>query len=194
MPGQKYLIWQIPCEHEWEMLANLLKRLSAFRCNDLLHVHKRPQLSLQAASGSPLKSKFLSGHFGGEGAADRQATGTWYINNTGGKRDILSRKSSVKAPSIASEQIEEILLLKTNCLSWMCKREIQHKICWDLGWDSNLMSLNHSWFESLTETLSQFLDLFPAPACLCFLPKMRQSFRLPPASTAGRGHVPSQDK
>lgn len=39
MPGQKYLTWQTPCVHEWEMLANLLNSYQPYSCNDLLHIH-----------------------------------------------------------------------------------------------------------------------------------------------------------
>lgn len=99
MPGQKYLIWQTSWEHEWEMLANLWKGLPACRCNSLLHntalSSPRYPTLLKASSHSLFKSKLLSGHSWGEGAADRQATGTC----TGSNRGVL--------PGMRSETLAE---------------------------------------------------------------------------------------
>lgn len=64
-PGQKYLIWQTPWEHEWEMPANLWSRLPACRCSSLLHHTALSSLGhpalLKASSHSLFKPKLLSG-------------------------------------------------------------------------------------------------------------------------------------
>lgn len=69
MPGQKYLIWQTPWEHEWEMLANLWNRLPGWRCKQsptqhstlltevpallrLLHIHSANQSCSQVIPGA----------------------------------------------------------------------------------------------------------------------------------------------
>lgn len=172
MPGQKYLIWQTPWEHEWEMLANLWKGLPACRGNSLLHDTAlsspgHPTL-LKAPSHSLFKPKLLSGRSWGEGAADRQATGTWDTNSSGRNRDVLPRMSAVKAPAEAwSRQRRSCccrLIVYLKCAREKCSikfAEIWIEI-------QNLMSVNHSWFESLTRTqkpwVSSWIYSLPLPA------------------------------
>lgn len=69
---------------------------------------------------------------------------------------------------------------------------MQRKICWDLDWNSNLMTVNHSWFESLTRTQKPWVScwIYSLP----LLPPHREGgispwVSLTLAASPERGHI-----
>lgn len=112
--------------------------------------HRSPQLSLQAASCLLLKSKLLTSHLGGEGAADRQAAGTRYINSTSGNGAVLPGMSSVKAPPVAPELTGEVCCRTPIVYLKRARKKYSSKVA--EIWDSNLLSVNHLWFKTLRRT------------------------------------------
>lgn len=150
--GQKYLMWQTPWEQEWEMLASLWSCQpvdAGVSCRTQPFAHQGTQPSLRlfySHSSNQSCSQVIPG-------AKGQQTGR--SRNLSSKQRWLYQRCFAKDEQLWLLQklgADWILLLHTDSLSLTCKREMQHKICWDLDWNSNLVSVNLSWFESLTRT------------------------------------------